>query len=480
MVTDIVLISIPLQRIDTPPLALANLKAVCTKHGFSSQCIDLNFELYNSQTEIDGFLNELELYFQVKLEHQLSPEHERIWNEILDSWITKILSHNPIHVGISVFSYNSVVCARDIIFALNKRSPKTKIIVGGNGLYDTYMKEDELLRDGIIDFYVKGEGEEALVNILKGKVDQAGINGKEPQQIDDLNDLPFSDFTDFCLEKYNRSQLLITGSRGCVRKCSFCDVGVIWKKYRYRSGKNIADEMVYQYKQHGIRSFDFTDSLINGSLKVLVDLCESLVESYKTIDVGRFGWGGQFIVRSRKSMNEEKFQLCADAGLKFVSIGVESGSDRVKSHMKKEFTNEDLDFTLEQCEIHNFDVNLLFIIGYPTETEEDFQDTLKMLKKYKKYVDSGTIKQINLGNTLSILPNTPLYDQLEALEIKNDDLENWHSKLNPDLDTLKRIERRLYAQEVAEELGYNLPQKDEQKRFFEAKIKKLKLLKGVS
>ncbi len=232
--------------------------------------------------------------------------------------------------------------------------------------------------------------------------------------------------------------------------------------------------MFYQFQRHGTKSFFYTDSLINGSLKTLLDLCTNLVSFYKENNIEKFDWGGQFIVRPRKSMNEKKFKLCAEAGMKFVSIGVESGSDRVKAHMKKKFTNEDLDFTLDQCEKYGIDVNLLFIIGYPAETEEDFQETLNMLTRYKKYVDSGALKNINLGNTLSILPNTPLYEQMGDLLIEADDLNNWHSQLNPELDLRRRIERRILAQDHAEKLGYTLNSREQQERYLEARLARIK------
>ncbi len=474
MATDIVLVGVPKHITSNPPMALASLKAVCTEHGFSSKCLDFNIEFYREFANDPDFIHEMELYFQIKLRHELKPDYKKRWTNVINEWVKRILSFKPKFVGLSVFSFNTCACARDLILALKEKSPSTEIIIGGNGLYDNYFKENELLEQGLIDFYVKGEGEKALIDILTGKIDEPGINGRSPEQIENLDALPFSDFSDFDLDLYDKKLLLITGSRGCVRNCSFCDVGVIWKKFRYRSGKNLAEEMFYQFQRHGTKSFFYTDSLINGSLKTLLDLCTNLVSFYKDNNIEKFDWGGQFIVRSRKSMNEEKFKLCAEAGMKFVSIGVESGSDRVKAHMKKKFTNEDLDFTLDQCEKYGIDVNLLFIIGYPTETEEDFQETLDMLTRYKKYVDSGTLKNINLGNTLSILPNTPLYEQMGDLLIEAEDLNNWHSQLNPELDLRRRIERRILAQDHAENLGYILPAREEQRRYLEARLARIK------
>ena len=102
------------------------------------------------------------------------------------------------------------------------------------------------------------------------------------QQIDDINRLAYPVYDDYELSDYtNRKGLValpITGSRGCVRSCTFCDVASMWPKYRYRDGKNIAEEIKYQVERHGVRAFRFTDSLINGSLKAFKDMIKELAE----------------------------------------------------------------------------------------------------------------------------------------------------------------------------------------------------------
>ena len=53
--------------------------------------------------------------------------------------------------------------------------------------------------------------------------------------------------------------------------------------------------------------------------------------------------------------------------------------------MKKQFSNQDLDEFMEQAYKHNINLEFLMIIGYPTETQTDFQDTIDMFTKYTKY-----------------------------------------------------------------------------------------------
>ena len=74
--------------------------------------------------------------------------------------------------------------------------------------------------------FIVGEGEYAIVEFLNGNFDYPGINGRPPKQIENIEDLPPPDYSDVIKEhKYGR--FIISGSRGCVRNCSFCDVASI-------------------------------------------------------------------------------------------------------------------------------------------------------------------------------------------------------------------------------------------------------------
>ena len=114
------------------------------------------------------------------------------------------------------------------------------------------------------------EGERSLINYLK--IQKAkGLNNSEWEQITDLDAEPYPNYDDYKLQEYKSQKLLITGSRGCVRHCTFCDIHTHWKKFVWRSGMEIAKEMLHQSKKYGISKFLFTDSLINGSMKAYRD-----------------------------------------------------------------------------------------------------------------------------------------------------------------------------------------------------------------
>ena len=97
---------------------------------------------------------------------------------------------------------------------------------------------------------------------------------------------------------------------------------------------------------------------------------------------------------------------------------------------------------------------MLMIVGYPTETEKDFNETLLLLDRLSSYNEQGTISGVNLGKTMVVLPGSPIGENLSHWGIEYDENNNWISTKNPTLDFKERVRRRLLAQEKREDLGY--------------------------
>ncbi|BCU99064.1 MAG: hypothetical protein CM15mV25_0590 [uncultured marine virus] len=134
------------------------------------------------------------------------------------------------------------------------------------------------------------------------------INGKLPVQIENIEDLPPPDYSDVIQhQKYRK--FVISGSRGCVRNCTFCDVASIWPKFRWKTGKKIADEMHQVSEQTGTKKIHFSDSLINGSMKHFRDLCRELSNRPK-----RLNGSTVYCKRIQKTFSQEDFDNLANSG----------------------------------------------------------------------------------------------------------------------------------------------------------------------
>jgi radical SAM superfamily enzyme YgiQ (UPF0313 family) len=448
---DIVIINVPGTISRTAPAAPAILKASIEKNGFTCKTIDFNIEFYHSK---HANLKNIENYFLTELNTEVIQEAKNIVSKYVD----RIIKLKPKFVGISVFTYQNKVATKLFCQELKKHT-NIKIILGGQGLADGGILghqgfAKQLLNENLIDFYIKSEGENSIVELLKGNFEYPGINSDTFQQIDNLDSLPIPDYSDYNLDMYVDS-LPITGSRGCVRSCSFCDIHDHWS-YKLRKGEAVANEIIELYKKYNIKNFMFTDSLVNGSLKEFKIFCKLLADFNRQNDV-KLTYSGQYIVRSPSQLDDEYWKNLAMSGAQSLAIGVETGSDRVRQHMNKKFTNRDLDYTMEMLDRYNITCTFLMIFGYPTETEEDYQATLDMFKKYKKYANK-IITNINFGSTLGILPGTPLFNGAQEFNIQLDRHENnWVALDNESLTLEERLRRRNHAKEYVLSLGYQIP-----------------------
>ena len=470
-------LAIDLINPDKPPASLAFLAGVC-----ESQSIDYVAESFNAAVikmyDTDSYNK---IYNKVKLNtlHEI-PE---LIGPVLASMTAKISEFQPDVLLVTMFSYMQYPIALQLLPEIRKIF-SGEIIAGGPGINGSDFNTTgitngkKLLTAGLIDYYVLGEGDEILPKFLAGERNLIGLNSKKSlyeswvPQIDDLDThyiLPSYKKIDFSVytnvENKSGPVLSINTSRGCVRSCSFCDVGKLWKKFRYRSGASVVDEILKINQDTGVQNFTIVDSLINGSLKTFNDFNERMAKiRAQDPKLRDFSYNGMFIVRDQRSHPESFFSNMAAAGCDSLAIGVETGSDRLRFDMNKKFTNADLDYHLEMCQKYKIRNNLLMFVGYPTETDADFEQTLIMLERYQHYLIDDTIIGMNMSGIFSILPGSPVYDQRHELGIEitgdpNSDRAqlNWHNANNPTLTVKNRILRDLEFRKKAAELRYPIP-----------------------
>lgn len=468
-------VSIDLINADKPPAALAFLAGACEKVGVEYQCISLNSSLISQLSTRDYNL----LYSKLKVSqiHNFS----NIISPVIERIIKEIKQFNSSTILISAFSYLQYPLVEFFLTQIRHTLPNCTTIIGGPGVASqsgNTTNGKKLLDKNLVDYYCLGEGDELIIDFLHGRRDMLGLNSKQHQietwvpqieQLDTAYLLP--SYKKIQVDKYinlenkQNSIFSLSTSRGCVRSCSFCDVGKTWKKFRYRSGNNVANEILKHHQEVGAINFTIVDSLINGSLKSFKDFNTCMIKLKKEYpSLSEFSYNGMFIVRDRHNHPEEFFRDMAQAGCESLAIGVETGSDRLRFDMNKKFTNEDLDYHLDMCDRYGIRNTLLTFVGYPTETREDFTLTLRMLDRYQKYLINNTIIGINHAGVFGLLTDTPIYEQREELGIHIDNVNNsvlnWHNLNNPELTIKERILRDIEFRQYAIKLRYPIPYAD--------------------
>lgn len=469
MFNNVALVSLPRQDLIRPPAALPVLAGLCEHAGVDYSIWDFNIWLRNHCNDtlwdqIDSNWMKVDSY---------AAETEPWFSEFtakLNVYIDQLLASRPDLVAISVFTAWSAHAALSMIKLIRQRST-VKIVIGGTGIVTRISFANDqhfceyLLQQNLIDYYIFGEGEENFVRLLNGVTTSPGINNTELVQIKDLDSVPLSSYKKIDISQYHYQgthSVMINGSRGCVRACTYCDVARYWPKFRFKSGNLLADEIFNTWRTIGVTSFEFSDSLINGSLREFRAMNRRLIELAQQHSEFKIEYKGQFICRDQKQFKESDYAEMKAAGCNYLYVGVETFSDAVRMSMDKKFDNDALDFHLQMSAKYGIPNVFLMIVGYPTETEHDHQLNLDGLYRYQRYSQAGVIEMITFGFTTDILEHTPLYEQKELLNIVDefDDfnrLSNWISLKNPKLNYRERVRRWVELVETAYHLGYYQP-----------------------
>lgn len=435
---------IPKHSVNVPPLSLGFLQGSCKKHGIETKIRDFNFDLWK-KTIYTNRWHKIWLETDQTLFHGLEFKNfcEEFYNKEIDSWANEIAKTDYTHVGISCFSHRSLPSFKLLSNKLREYCPE-KIIIAGGAPMTQYGKW--IIDNNLADYVVLSEGEEILPDIIKGKYSPGIISAK---QIDDLDKLPFPDYTGLDISNYvggspvgdqvrdpkykKRQEIALIGSRGCVRKCTFCDVEAYWPKFRWRSAENIFNEMMHHYKTHKVDRFFFYDSLVNGNTKQFEKLLDLIIEAgspFKSLQ-------GLAIF---KNMPERIFKKMRQAHWKTMIIGVESFSEEVRNHMRKKFSNAIMDENLKWYKKYKINIVLLMIVGYPGELEKHHKENYLWMKNNRHYAGSP-IKQIEVGTTMLIFPGSPVFYE-KMFEYYHDENGDWVVVYQGEVNNMKLRKKR--------------------------------------
>jgi radical SAM superfamily enzyme YgiQ (UPF0313 family) len=380
--------------------------------------------------------------------------------------------HNPEYVGLSIFTSESLDFGLVLSYMLRRYFPNTKILAGGKGLEVNHLdniKHSQLWADnGIADLVIVGDAEAEVISSIREH--KRGLVVSAPQTKSDLDQIPVPAWQNYDLDFYSQlagtqdrqnqnsePYMTITGSKGCVRKCTFCDVASFWPDFIYRDPIRVADEIIHNHRHTGIKKFHFTDNLINGSISNYRTMNQRLVEKIP----GAIKYQGYAIFRGRSQMPDDDFKLAAAAGCELWQVGVESGSEKIRYDMKKKFDDQDLDWSVRALHRYGIAQSWLLIVGYPSETEADFELTKQMLRRYAHLAPNNMI-QIGITPTFALLANSPLLTDPELTSQYGLDHHEssplnekfWVSTKYQDNDYPTRSRRWKELVALTQELGY--------------------------
>lgn len=346
-----------------PHAGLACLAQYLEDKGHKTFLSDLNIEFF--QVLGKGFQKDWTVnreYTRAPFVNDCFQNHPGIFRRLSE----KIRQEGAEFIGFSVTRSNREFCVRTAKL-VRKEFPGVKIVFGGPEVFN--MKLEGFRDDTGADFYVVGEGEKALLNILEN---ECPPRVQEFEQLEELSHFP--KFGIFNLQSYGRKDALpVVASRGCFNRCAFCSERLLFKGYRARMPENVLEEIRYHYDVLGARSFVFYDSLFNGDLDRMEKLLDLIIGSGLKIR-----WEAQIAVR--RNMGDVLLRKMRVSGCVNLFVGLESGSDGVLKKMNKPFTVYEALCFLHRLNGAGLQYEVSLIAHYPGETEGEFLQTLEFLR----------------------------------------------------------------------------------------------------
>ena len=294
--------------------------------------------------------------------------------------------------------------------------PGIRTIMGGP--FPTFRHE-ELLRDGRVDFVLRGEAEETLGELLnalpggrfdglKGLAFRRGDgvvdNGLRPHlaNLDRLK--PAWHLLDWSLYKYNiapygRMASVLT-SRGCMMGCSFCSHRAFWRAdWRARSPEDSVAEMRLLVEKYGVEAITLIDPYPTSDRRRWERLLDLLIEEKL---------GAMLLMETRVEdivRDADILHKYREAGVIHLYLGAEGSTDEMLVSLNKGTNVSTNERALRLARENDLITEASFMIGYPTETPESIDRTIEAAIRLNP--------DVAVFPVLTPMPFTPLFEQVK-------------------------------------------------------------------
>ena len=359
--------------------------------------------------EFDGQYNAILKLEYENIKHFIFDKESNLFWGFFKAKIEEIKNKNAKFIAISLNSTSQLIPGLTLCYLLKKYT-KAHINIGGNffgRITDEIKNHPEFSQ--FCDSVSVEEGEGPIIEFAKFINDEIKIEQvpnliyfkdkkvfetkkQIPKKLNNIHNLNLDDF-DF--KKYFTPEIVLPyqTSRGCYwGKCTFCDQD-FGQEYNVKNIEKVISEMKELKEKYNITHYEFIDDSL--SPVYLKDFAKELLKT----DINP-----KFFCDARleTAFDEETLKLGAQAGLKMIMWGLESGSDKIMNSINKGI---DLDKRFEILELaKKYGIwNFAFIFfGYPLETVEDARKTIDMLCKNHELINSYGRSVFTMGKHAKI------------------------------------------------------------------------------
>ncbi|MDL0421877.1 radical SAM protein [Caldibacillus thermoamylovorans] len=322
--------------------------------------------------------------------------------------------------------------------------PNIKLLYGGTEVADVwkYLNKKSMMFKifEVADALIVGEGESAFVNVLKmfnkekyfpvsnlvlHPKYQVEIKTNVPIKYEDVSNLPLPDYEQLDWSRYlsPHSFIYYSPSRGCYwNKCTFCDYGLNFNSptspWRQYSLEKIVSDLKEITKHHKFVYLS-VDVLAPA---MLLKLAKRIIE--EKIDMR---WGAE--IRLETYWSIERCQLLKDSGCTVISVGFESGNQRILDLINKGTKVEKIKETIQRFTKVGIGVQMMGFTGFPTETFEDAMDSVNFLKENREYWTFGGLGEFVLTRGAIVAQKPDEFKITNVRGLKGEDV-SWRLKFD--------------------------------------------------
>jgi len=304
-----------------------------------------------------------------------------------------LLSFKPQVVGLSAMTWQYATCEK-LVKLIRTLLPGVKIVLGGYHATLMYAEIGESKNGKLIDYLVRGEGEEAfrcLIRSLEGKGRIEDIPSLSYQKKDRFIHNPKGELLDLTTLKLpvrdkrrltwgyhimNRNSEVIETSRGCLRSCNFCSIRHMYgRAFRPFPNERILADIDYIYHKLKKRWIFVSDDNFVMVPDRVIELCDAIIaRNYRNLVL---------IVQAdciTMARNEKMVRKMSLAGFKSIFLGIENVSKKNLLTAKKGDIVDASRKAIALC--HKYDIMVVggMIFGFPDDGEQEIIENYKFLK----------------------------------------------------------------------------------------------------
>ncbi|MBN1622353.1 MAG: radical SAM protein [Endomicrobiales bacterium] len=243
------------------------------------------------------------------------------------------------------------------------------------------------------DIVVRGEGEKAMLDIVNGRTKDQVIDAG---YIENLDDIPLPSRHLMNMKRYmyckkyapyilhlpyvssSKRIIHILTSRGCPHsKCIFCHNSFKQFPYRANSAEKVVEEIKLLKKDYDVEALYFVEDDFWTDKERVVKVSELLIKE----GLNNIVWGTSARVEQILETEPDAFKLAKRAGCRSVTIGFESGSQKILDVLNKGYKLEDSRKAVKRVKEAGLLMHGNIILGAPGETIEDVELSKKFLKE---------------------------------------------------------------------------------------------------